>query len=176
MPRMLNIGRNHRSLIRIHRGNSSTIALRYSVTFFPHSIASCQLCKSERSLEVGHIVFVAYIEDFIAPGTFGGIAFIGILADTVQAEDAHAIREVRILRCDHSALAGRQRLGGIEGEARDVAETSHHFALVACWQRMSRILDHPQVVAARGVEDTLNARGAPRVVDYNDGAGTRGDC
>src|SRR5712692_10497528 len=96
---------------------------------FPKSITLLELLNPDGCRHIRQIILVARREDLVIPGTLGGVAFPGILADSMEAHDPHPLCPFWIVGRDHAALASCDRLGSIKGKAGDIANRSHHPSL-----------------------------------------------
>ncbi len=85
---------------------------------------------------------------------------------------AHHLRPFRVLVVvggQHAAFAGSNGLGGVEAESRQFGNRSNPPAAVPRRQRVSRILDHMQAMAARHRMQRVKIASFARNMDRNDG-------
>src|SRR5579883_1398371 len=65
-----------------------------------------ELMDADGGLHVAEIVFEARLGDLVIPASLFAVAVPGVLADAMQAEHAHAVRQRGIVGGDHAAFAG----------------------------------------------------------------------
>src|SRR5256885_1144859 len=68
------------------------------------ALSFAQLMKPNGRGDVGEVVFETWSDDFVIPGTFGGITFPGVARNAVQRHDAHPIGIFIIVSASHAAL------------------------------------------------------------------------
>src|SRR5436190_16441818 len=123
-------------------------------------LRSLQLHETKRGCDVGEIVFEARSDDLVVPGwRRGGIAARGITADSVQPHQPNPSCDLLVVRRDHAAFAGGDRLRRVEAEGRCMADradgalpalrVSHGTALRRRWKCMCRIFDDLEIMMAR---------------------------
>ena len=78
-------------------------------------LGTLELDQAERRGEIGHVVLVARVLDLVVPRAAGGVPLPGVAADPVERHQADAIRDGIVVGHEHAALAGRDRLGRVEG-------------------------------------------------------------
>src|ERR1043165_7914753 len=87
-----------------------------------------QLARAEGALEVGDAIVEAELHHLVEPRP---LALAVVPRDAVVAENAHAARELRVVRRDHAALAGRDVLYPVPREHVQFCERAYGRALVA---------------------------------------------
>src|SRR5206468_3213975 len=119
----------------------------------PKLITLLELLNTDGRRQVRQVVFVARGENLIVPGPLGRVPLPGVLADPVEAHDPHTLGPLWVLGRRHAAFARRDRLGGIKGEAGDIANGANPLLLKTSRQRVRGIFDHPQVVRLGDLQD-----------------------
>ena len=132
-------------------------------------VRALQLDQPQRGGDVREVVLVPGFLDLVVPGSARGVPLPGIAADAVQAHDPRPGRDRVVVRDQHPALGGRDRLRGIEGvrtRAPEGAGIATGWAADPAGKRVGHVLDHwdpPRVEQAR---DRLDLdRQAPEVHD-----------
>ncbi len=121
-----------------------------------HVLGAGKLVYADRGGDVRHVVLVARREDAIVPTSIARVPSPGIVRESVQRQQSHARGQLGVGGDGHPAFTGRDRLVGIEREARDGG------GLLAAMlprlfrppppggrKRVCRVFDNPEVVARR---------------------------
>src|SRR5437588_10995133 len=104
--------------IREHCRNDELLARRESIRVPPcnrftsllHSIALAKLHEPYSRLKISQVVLESRFQHFIKPGTVSAITLPSVALNTMQAHEAHAFRNLRVIGSYHSAFTGCQRL------------------------------------------------------------------
>src|SRR4029077_19477341 len=112
-------------------GEGGGVALGNAAAGFAVRVAFRKLHQSEGRLQVGQVVLVASLLDFVAPVAVAGVTIPGIAADAMEAQQADAFGKGGVRGGDHAALARCESLRSVEAESRERADGSNHLADVA---------------------------------------------
>ena len=115
-------------------------------TFVPKDITLAQLRQANCGQDVGKVELISCLQHLVFPRTGAGIAFPCVLTDPVKPHQCCSFGIHVIVRGEHPALAGGNRLGGIEAERCEVRNRSHPLSAKARRQSVRRILNHVEVV------------------------------
>src|SRR3989442_15858920 len=102
--------------------------------------------EANGSSDIGHVIFVAWLQCLIVPGAFGSIALPRIAADAVQGHHCNTFRILRVWCGDHTTLSRRQRLCRIETKSSEIADGAYHPPLIFRGKCMGSIFDHMQAI------------------------------
>ena len=87
-----------------------------------HFFQAVHLVDADGGLEVGHVAFVAGVDDVVEGAAFDFHALVGALIETVAGKDADFVGEGFVFAGDHAAFRGGDVFGGVEGEGSGVSE------------------------------------------------------
>src|SRR4051794_34674526 len=90
------------------------------------------------------------------------------LRRAVVPQRPHFRVECRAGRCDHPALTGRDGLSGMEAEAASIAESAAMPIAIPRAEAAGGILDHPQAVAPRDIDDRVHVGAETEQVNRDD--------
>ena len=85
----------------------------------PHFFGPGKLMDAEGGGDVGQVVLIARRDDAIVPSVVAGEPLPGVVRQSVQRHLPHPIGQRGVVGDGHAALAGRDGLVGVEGEAGD---------------------------------------------------------
>src|SRR5205807_3536943 len=120
-----------------------------------HFGGACQLMNANGGGNIGQVVLVAGSDDPVIPAAARGIAPPGVVRKSMKRHAADALGQFGVGGHGHAALAGRDRLVGVERKAADSC-SSFPTALPGtawpwppcCGEGVSRVLHHPEPVMA----------------------------
>ena len=114
-----------------------------------HLLGALELHEADRRREVRQVVLEAHILDLVIPAAAGHVALPGITADAVQPHHPSAVRDRVVVGHEHPALAGRDRLGGVEAERAGRPPGAGRATDRGCTEGHGR---HPRRRRARGAQ------------------------
>ena len=124
---------------------------------------------TERRLYVGHIVFVAGLDDIVVFVSVIAVALPRIRAHAVERERAHTVGVFFIVRDGHAAFRGHEIFRHIKAETADIADGPRLPPFVLGLYRMCRVLDYLEFMFFRKRHDSVHIARAPRHVNDDDG-------
>src|SRR5262245_56939848 len=134
-----------------------------------------ELGEAERGLDVRQVVLEAERDDLVVGERALPVPAPRVAADAVEAEKAETVRERGIVRRHHAALAGRDRLDGVEAEDGGGGAAADGATTIPRAERVGRVLDQRDAAAGGDRLQGVQVERLTREVDGQDRARARRD-
>src|ERR1035437_5862769 len=131
---------------------------------FDEAFQLAQLMDADRRLDVAQVVFEPRLLHLVIPASILRVAVPGVLADAVQGEQQHSLRQPWRVGCDHAAFTCRHVLSGVKTERHSVASRpqfsgAYMMAPILRSRGMCGIFNYRKIVPAGKGPDALHVAG-----------------
>lgn len=174
MPRRPHAGPLRRDLQRLVVAECRIVLRDDPAPPLLHRLQPPELHLPNRRLDVGHVVFEAGRDHLVIPRAAFLVAFPGVAAHAVQAQDARLVDHLRRAG-EHPALCRGEILGRVEAERGEIAERSDLLPPVGSRYCVGGVLDQVEAALTRQVEQRAHVNRMARIVDWQNRACARRD-